>query len=259
MRARHRRPGRGLGSFFVAASAALTLFLALGIVFDTFSSLGSVELTQAEGKDKPKDKCKPKDKDGNDTDNNNGSGGGQGNKKPCPTPSPSPSPTCSPGGYGVPPVCPSVPPVAGGSSSGDGTGGVPGTGVLGGTTVAQGGTSTTGGTTTGSATTGSTTPQDAKGKAKGGGTEGSTATGGTASGSPETRVLGETLTRPEGSSETRAAGSDGSSDGTELLGWVVPLEGAAFGVTALLLVAVVGLFLFLLIKRRKRTESSDLD
>ncbi|HYP24525.1 MAG TPA: hypothetical protein VEV43_13215, partial [Actinomycetota bacterium] len=130
---------------------------------------------------------------------------------------------------------------------------VPGTEVLGGTTVAQGQTSTTEGTTTGSAGTGSTTSNDAKAKTKGGSTAGSAATGGSGS-EPETVVLGETLTRPEGSSETRAAGRSDSAEGTELLGWVVPLEGAAFGATALFLVAVVGLFFFLLIKRRKRTN-----
>ena len=251
MRAGHRRLGTRLGSFFVAAAAALTIFLAMGVVLETFSSLGGVQLTQAEGKAKPKDKCKPKDKDGNDTDNDNGSGSGQGNKKPCPTPTPSPSPTCTPGGYGVPPVCPSLPPVAGGGPSRGATDGVPGT-VLGGTTVAQGGPSTTEGAGTGSTTTGSTTVNDTKAKGKG---AGSVAGGEPGSGSsPKTRVLGETLHRPEASSDDRAAGAGASDEGMRFLGLSVPLDGTAFALTTLLSVAVIGLFLFLLIKRRRRTN-----
>jgi hypothetical protein len=257
MRAGPRLFGRRLGSFFIAAASALTIFLAAGVLLDTFSSLGGVQLTQAEGKDKPKDKCKPKD--GDNTDNNNGSGGGQPNKKPCPTPSPTPSPTCSPGGYGTLPGCPTpLPPVAGGSSSGDGPGGIPGTEVLGGTTVAQGDTSTTGavGATpapTGAGTDGSATSKDTRAKGKGAGAAGSAATGGSDSGSgPETVVLGETITRPEGSDS--AAGRSDSPEGTEFLGLVVPLEGVAFGLTALVAVALIGLFFLLLIKRRKHSN-----
>jgi hypothetical protein len=240
MRAGHRLFGRRLGHFLIAAASAVTIFLGIAVVLGTFESLGGVQLTQADGKAKPKDKCKPKD-DGNTDDNNNGSGSGQPNKKPCPTPSPSPSPTCTPGGYGVPPGCPTPP-------------SVPGTTVLGGTTVAGGQTSMTGETGTASTTTGSTTPKDSKSKGKGGAGAGSATTGEAGSGSkPETVVLGSTLTRPEGSSEEHASGQPASARGTELFGWVVPLEGTSFGLAAISTLTAVAGFLLLLFKRRKRS------
>jgi outer membrane biosynthesis protein TonB len=125
------RAGRGLfggrtGNFLIAAVAAVTLFVAVGLVLEAFPHLGGVQLTAQKG---PK---KPKCKDNDPNDNNNGGGnssptpkpkgpktpkptpqGPRPNPSPCPSPIPSPTvlptitplPSCSPGGYGQAPGC----------------------------------------------------------------------------------------------------------------------------------------------------------
>lgn len=111
--------GKRLIRFFIAAATAVTLFVGAALVLQSFPSLGSVELTKG-----PKaDPTKCKDSDPNDG-NQGGGNSGKGPKGPTPKPkprpsvcilptpsaSPVPSPSCTPGGYGQAPGCPTAAP-----------------------------------------------------------------------------------------------------------------------------------------------------
>ena len=109
--------GRRIGRLFIAAATAVALFLGAVLVFDNFPTLGGVQLTKGPKQDPTK--CKDNDpNDGNQGGGNSGKGPKNPSPRPrpniCLTPSPSPSavpsPSCTPGGYGQVPACPTPSP-----------------------------------------------------------------------------------------------------------------------------------------------------